>query len=68
MTQMTNRRCLALHIEVAENQVQAFAQFLKRAGWSHYRQLAIDDEEAYDMQTTAERLRHAIASSGFAPR
>ena len=68
MTRMPGGRCLILRIETTENEARSFAQFLKRAGWTHYRSLAVDDGEAYDMQAVAERLREALASSGFAPR
>jgi len=46
----------------------AFAQFLKRAGWDHYRMLGIHDDEATAMQAVAERLRQALAKQGYAPR
>lgn len=46
----------------------ALAQYLKRAGLSDYRQLAVDEEEAYTMQAAAERLRSALALAGYAPR
>lgn len=59
---------LHLDIEVTPFQALAFAHYLKRAGWTHYRQLAVDDEQAYDMQLAAERLRAALARVGFAPR
>ncbi len=59
---------LILRIEATEDEALSFAQFLKRAGFTHYRGLAADDGEAYDMQAVAERLRAALAQSGFAPR
>lgn len=46
----------------------AFAQFLKRALWDDYRALAVSDDEAWDMQLLAERLREAFAQQGYAPR
>jgi hypothetical protein len=66
--QLPSRQCLLLRIDVADAEALAFAQYLKRAGWSQYRPLAIDDQEAYDMQSAAEHLRSALAECGFAPR
>lgn len=54
--------------ETTPDEVWAFAQFLKRAGLDHYRALAIDENEAYAMQSFAERLRQALAEQGYAPR
>ena len=54
--------------DLSSEEATALAQYLKRAGLSDYRQLAIDEEEAYTMQVAAERLRHALALVGYAPR
>ena len=60
---------LCLHGEtVTPYEAWAFAQFLKRAGWDHYRTLAIGDDEATAMQVAAERLRQALAQQDYAPR
>ena len=60
---------LSLSIDpMTPDQAFAFAQFLKRALWDHYRALAVSDEEAYDMQFLGERLREAFAKQGYAPR
>ena len=60
---------LSLYIDpITPDQAFAFAQFLKRALWDHYRALAASDEEAWDMQFLAERLREAFAQQGYAPR
>jgi hypothetical protein len=64
----TGRQCLLLYVDATDAEALAFAQYLKRAGWSQYRPLAIDDQEAYDMQCAAENLRGALAACGFAPR
>ena len=51
-----------------ENQAQAFAQFLKRVGFSNYRELAVSDEEAYEMNYAGSAIREALAEKGFNPR
>jgi len=55
-------------VDIANEELWAIAQCLKRAGLCHYRQLAVDDDEAYRMQTAAEQLRAALTDAGFAPR
>jgi hypothetical protein len=62
------RRHRCWRVDMADEEAHAFAQCLKRAGFSHYRQLAINDDEAHLMQTAAEQLREALAVAGFAPR
>jgi hypothetical protein len=68
LNSVLSRRYQCLHLDIADEEIRAFAQCLKRAGFSHYRQLAIDDNEAYCMQIAAEHLRAALAKAGFAPR
>ena len=62
------RSALVLTVEGAPFEAWAFAQFLKRATWDHYRSLAVSDDEAYAMQRQGERLRRALAEQGYAPR
>ena len=62
------RQLRCLHLNITDEQGWAFAQCLKRAGLWTYQQLAINDEEAYLMQSAAEQLRAAFAEIGFAPR
>ena len=59
--------CLCVE-QVIPEEAWAFAQFLKRAGWDHYRAVALSADEAYAMQALAERLRRAFAEQGYAPR
>ncbi|MFZ6675433.1 DUF7706 family protein [Undibacterium sp. Xuan67W] len=59
-----------LHIDVdlPNDLAWAFAEFLKRAGYDDYRQRAASEQEAYDMQNAAEKIRVALAEQGYAPR
>ena len=59
---------LNIRIELNPDQAWAFAQFLKRVGYSDYRPLAQNEEEAYEMQYAGELVRKAFAQSGIAPR
>lgn len=54
--------------ELPNNAAWALAEFLKRASYSDYRQLAANAQEAQDMQEAAEQLRKALAEQGIAPR
>ncbi|BBB62269.1 hypothetical protein UNDKW_4014 [Undibacterium sp. KW1] len=55
-------------LNLDEEQAWALAQFLKRAGYSDYRPLAANEQEAQDMQAAADRLRMSLAEQGIAPR
>lgn len=54
--------------ELPDDEAWAFAEFLKRAGYSDYRQRAANAQEAYDIQEAAEKIRTALAEQGCAPR
>ena len=59
---------MTLQLDLPDSQAWALAEFLKRAGYRDYRELAMDDQEAWDMQDAGERLRAALAEKGIAPR
>jgi hypothetical protein len=59
---------VSVTIELPADQARAFAEFLKRADFSDFRQLAADDAEAYDMQAAGEAIRQELARAGIAPR
>jgi len=55
-------------IELTDAQALAIAQFLKRAGLSDYRNLAVDQDEAATMLCAGEVIRKALAEAGWSPR
>lgn len=55
-------------LNLPNDEAQALAQYLKRAGLGEFRALAVNDSEAYAMQAAAEHLRSALAEAGYAPR
>lgn len=57
-----------LQAQLSDEQAWAFAQFLKRLGYTDCRGLAQDDNEAWLMMLAAERVRRALAEVGYAPR
>ena len=59
---------ITVEVEMTEEQAAAFAQFLKRVGVSDYRNLSVDDQEAYAMQEAGEKIRRALGEAGYAPR
>ena len=59
---------LQIHVELTEEEAQAYAQFLKRVGLADYRVTAQNEAEAYLMQQTGEKVRKALADAGFSPR
>ena len=59
---------VTIQVELTENEALAFAQFLKRATLSDYRDGAANEEESFLMQHAGESIRKALAESGFAPR
>ena len=59
---------LILEVLLRDDEAMAFAEFLKRVGYSNYRSLAASMQEAYEMQAAGEKLREALAQQGIAPR
>jgi hypothetical protein len=59
---------VTLDLTLPTQEAWALAELVKRAGYSDYRALAADADEAHAMQDAAERLRAALADAGYAPR
>jgi len=59
---------MTIRMDLTDEQARALAEFLKRAGYSDYRPLAADEQEAYAMQDAGEKMRAALAEQGYAPR
>ena len=55
-------------VELSEEEAEAYAQFLKRVGVSDYQTNAANEEEAYKMLDAGEKIRNALAETGFNPR
>ena len=54
--------------DLTEAQAYALAQLVKRISFAELRQNAINDDEAYNMQTAVAALQRALARVGFNPR
>lgn len=59
---------IQLVAELTDQEAEDFAQFLKRVGFSDYRNNAVDHDEAYRMLAAGEKIRSALAEAGYAPR
>lgn len=53
---------------MSPEQTEALAQFVKRVGWSEWRQNAVNDEEAYLIKSAFDVLQKALSKAGFSPR
>jgi hypothetical protein len=59
---------ITLQVELPDELAWALAQFVKRLGFNDCRQLAVSDEEAWQMIHATEAVRAALAREGYAPR
>lgn len=59
---------MLIDLALSDAEAWAMAEFLKRAGYSDYRTLAVDEQEAYAMRDAGEKLRTVLAEQGYAPR
>lgn len=57
-----------LDLGVTDAEALALAQFVKRVGWSEFRNNAADDAEAHAIKAAVIRLQEALARAGYAPR
>ena len=55
-------------IEMEDNEAWELAQFVKRAGWDHFRSCAENDDEAYVIRDAVVKLERTLAEAGYAPR
>lgn len=51
-----------------DEEAWAFAEFLKRIGYTEYRDNAVSAYEAELMQAAGERMRRFLADTGYSPR
>lgn len=59
---------MIITLEMTEQEVEAFSEFLKRMGLSDYQAKAQTPDEAYQMQEAGDKIRKALAEHGFSPR
>lgn len=55
-------------LELTPQEALALAQFVKRVGWSEFRQNAVDDDEAYVIRDAVDRVAAGLAEVGYSPR
>jgi len=54
--------------DLETSEAAALSQFLKRIGFTEIRMLTASDEEAYDAQGGADKIRRSLEESGYNPR
>jgi hypothetical protein len=62
---MTN---LTITVELTDEEALALAQFLKRVGFTEWRNNAVDNDEAYVMAGACDKVAKALAEQGYNPR
>ena len=62
------QQAVRITVELTPQEAWDYAQFLKRVGFSNYRENAHDQDEAYRMMAVGEKFRAALADAGYAPR
>lgn len=65
---MNDRSSNIITIELDDRHALALAQFVKRVGWTHYRDCAVDDDEARAIGEAIATLQRELAEKGWAPR
>lgn len=61
-------KTITVSVELTEKEAWDYAEFLKRASFTCYRQNAVDDDESYRMQEVGGKIRKALAVKGIEPR
>jgi len=59
---------IEVSLSLTSDQALALAQFVKRVGWSEFRQNAVDDDEAYVIRDAVDQVIKALREAGYAPR
>lgn len=62
------QKMVTFTVQINEELAEALAQFVKRVGFSEFRQNAVDDVEAYTMRDAVDQVRQALQEAGYAPR
>lgn len=65
---MSSQPLVDVKMMLERREALALAQFVKRVGWSEWRQNAVDDAEADLMRAAFCQLQQSLADAGFAPR
>ena len=62
------QKMVTFTVQINDELAEALAQFVKRVGFSEFRQNAVDDVEAYTMRDAVDQVRKALEEVGYAPR
>ena len=61
-------KLIKINVVLSEPEALALAQFIKRTGFTDYREKAVSETEAYVMQNAGEMVGRALAELGIKPR
>lgn len=61
-------KTVTITVSLQERDARALAQFVKRVGWSEFRQNAVDDNEAYEIRAAISAVQNALDDIGYSPR
>lgn len=59
---------VTITVELTDEEAWELAQFYKRSGFSHYRECATNDEEAYTMIAAMGKVAGRLWEKGYNPR
>lgn len=65
---ISSQKVVTFSVTMTEQQAYAFAQFLKRRQFDDFRNRAVDEEDACNMDAAADEIREALRAAGFSPR
>jgi len=63
-----SKKTITITVEMTDAEEWAFAQFLKRTGFSDYSANSENEEQTYLMRDAGDKVRQALQGSGYAPR
>ena len=63
-----NNEPITISVELTNSQALALAQFLKRVTFDDFRRRALNEDDAYEMQSAAKQVREALVQVGYEPR
>lgn len=65
---MTGEFLTPVTMALTSDKAWALAEFCKRVGWQEIRQNAANENEAYTIRDSINRLQGALSEAGFSPR
>jgi hypothetical protein len=61
-------KTVTITVELTDVEAWELAQFMKRVGWTEWRNNATSNDEAYLMRDGCEKIARALRDAGYNPR